>query len=267
LDLDIKRNMEYNESTFCSLWTQHIRIKDCADLFINEKLADDYFFNRLNNVSCRDIDSVIEESIRIFSERGLNCYVCISDYDKYLENILLKNGFCLIDIMHVLKFDLNNAENNEYKIQVIKIDLHSLPVWIDVFCKSFDANDWKSEVEKVVNLHFKELTLLLSYTNDSCSKIPSGCVALFNRYNLMGLYCLGTLCPFRGQGMAKKMVKICLRIARQEKLDFLFLQTFSKEGLIQFYKRVGFQIAYNKKIYVLYNSQLEYENSKNSRFI
>jgi hypothetical protein len=63
------------------------------------------------------------------------------------------------------------------------------------------------------------------------------------------------------------MVKICLRIARQEKLDFLFLQTFSKEGLIQFYKRVGFQIAYNKKIYVLYNSQLEYENSKNSRFI
>ena len=45
-----KRSMEYNESDFCSLWTQHIRIRNCANLFINEKLAGDYFFNRLNNV-------------------------------------------------------------------------------------------------------------------------------------------------------------------------------------------------------------------------
>jgi Acetyltransferase (GNAT) family len=259
--------MECNESSFCSLWTQHIRIKNCADLFINEKLGGDYFFNRLNNISCSDIKSVIEESIRIFSKRALNCYVCISDYDKHLENILLKNGFSLIDTMHVLKFDLNNIENNENKIQASKIDLHSLPVWIDVFCKSFDANDWKSEVEKVVNLHFKELTLLMSYTKDNHSKIPSGCVALFNRYNLMGLYCLGTLSAFRCQGIAKKMVKICLKVARQEKSGFLFLQTFSKEGLIQFYKRMGFQIEYNKKIYVLYNNRIKYEDSKNSRRI
>jgi ribosomal protein S18 acetylase RimI-like enzyme len=73
----------------------------------------------------------------------------------------------------------------------------------------------------------------------------------------MGLYCLGTLSPFRGQGIAKNMIKKSLRVARQENLDFLFLQTFNKEGLIKFYKRMGFQIAYNKKIYVLYNNRLK----------
>lgn len=249
-----KRSMEYNESDFCSLWTQHIRIRNCADLFINEKLAGDYFFNRLNNVACRDIEAVIEKTIRIFSKRVLNSYVYISDNDRDLENILLKRGFSLIDTMQVLKSDLTNFENDEYNIQVTKIDLHSLPVWIDVFCKSFDARDWKSEVEKVVKLHFKELTLLVSYINDNYRKIPSGCVALFNRYNLMGLYCLGTLSSFRGQGIAKRMIKISLRVARQENLGFLFLQTFSKEGLIQFYKNMGFQIAYKKKIYALYNN-------------
>jgi GNAT superfamily N-acetyltransferase len=249
-----KRSMEYNESDFCSLWTQHIRIRNCADLFINEKLAGDYFFNRLNNVACPDIEAVIEKTIRIFSKRVLNSYVYISDNDRDLENILLKRGFSLIDTMQVLKSDLTNFENDEYNIQVTKIDLHSLPVWIDVFCKSFDARDWKSEVEKVVKLHFKELTLLVSYINDNYRKIPSGCVALFNRYNLMGLYCLGTLSSFRGQGIAKRMIKISLRVARQENLGFLFLQTFSKEGLIQFYKNLGFQIAYKKKIYALYNN-------------
>jgi GNAT superfamily N-acetyltransferase len=249
--------MEYNEATFCSLWTQHIRIKNCADLFINEKFADDYFFNRLNIVVSLDINSVIEESIRIFSERALNCYVYISDYDKHLESILLKKGFFLIDILHVLKFDLNNIKNDEIKFEVTKIDSHLIPVWIDVFCESFEASDWKSEVEKIVKLHFRELTLLMSYIKYNYNKMPSGCVALFNRYNLMGLYCLGTLSPFRGQGIAKNMIKKSLRVARQENLDFLFLQTFNKEGLIKFYKRMGFQIAYNKKIYVLYNNRLK----------
>ena len=127
----------------------------------------------------------------------------------------------------------------------------------DRFCESFDASDWKSEVEKIVKLHFRELTLLMSYIKYNYNKMPSGCVALFNRYNLMGLYCLGTLSPFRGQGIAKNMIKKSLRVARQENLDFLFLQTFDKEGLIKFYKRMGFQIAYNKKIYVLYNNRLK----------
>lgn len=246
--------MENNESTFCSLWTEHIRIKDCADLFINEKLTGDYFFNRLNNVNCPNIKSAIEESIRIFSERVLNCYVYISHYDNKLEDILLKRGFSLIDTMHVLKSEATNIEDDKHKIQVTEIDLDSLPVWIDVFCKSFDAWDWKSEVEKVVKSHFKELTLLVSYTKDSYAKIPSGCVALFNRYNLMGLYCLGTVANFRGQGVAKKIIKISLKLARQKDLDFLFLQTFSKEGLLQFYKRMGLRIVYKKRIYALHTN-------------
>src|ERR671938_1477953 len=95
--------MENNESTFCSLWTDHVKIKNCADLYVNKKLAGDYFFNILGNISCHDIESAIEESIEVFLDNGSNCYVYVQDNDIKLEERLLKMGFTLFDTMQVLK--------------------------------------------------------------------------------------------------------------------------------------------------------------------
>src|SRR5438309_1377231 len=119
--------MEANETRFCSLWTQHIRIHDCAELFVNEKLTGDYFFNRL--------------------------------------------------ILLLSYFRINNT--------------------------------------------YAEL---------------AGCAALFANHGIMGLYCLGTISNFRGRGLAKKMIGVSLQIAQQKQLDFLFLQTFTNEGLFLLYK-------------------------------
>lgn len=248
---DINTCLENNESKFCSLWTEHIKVKNCADLFINKKLAGDYFFNRLTNIRCYDSESAIEEAIKIFFENRSNCYVYVQDYDRILEDKLLKMGFTLLDTMQVLKYSNKKTEPDNYKIHVSTVDINSMPIWIDVFCRSFNVIEWKSEVERIIKMHFNELTLLVSYIEDNYSMIPVGCAALFNRYDSMGLYCLGTASPYRGQGLAKKIIKVSLDIARQQKFDFLFLQTFSNEGFIHFYRKIGFQVIYEKKIYTL----------------
>jgi GNAT superfamily N-acetyltransferase len=240
--------MESNEFYFCSLWTSHLKIRNCADILLNEKLTQDYFFNRLTNMTCSDAGSAIDESIRIFLNKGINCYVYVTDDNRKLERMLLGKGFTLIDSMAVLKSTNKNIEYDNNYVDVIKIDKESIPVWVDVFCHAFDVLDWKYEVERITKSHFKELILLLSFLKNKSNK-PVGCTALFHRFSLIGLYCLGTVPAFRDQGIATKMIKVALGLAQRKELDFIFLQAFANEGFLGFYNKIGFQTIYKKKIY------------------
>jgi GNAT superfamily N-acetyltransferase len=255
--------MELNESTFCSLWTKRIRLNNCADLFINETFSEDYFFNRVNNILyCHDITSVLDKSIRIFSEKRLKCYVYVGDVDSgdyddddddphsVMEKMLLEKRFNLLDTMQAFRSDREKIQYENHKIQVDKIDIALIPVWIDVFCKSFDVLEWKPELERILKLHFNELTLLVAYVKDNSSQIPAGCALLFNLHKTTGLYCLGTVPSFRRQGLAKKIIKVSLDIAMQQRTHSLILQAFTREGFQEFYKRLGFELVYKKRIYV-----------------
>ena len=253
--------MEHNESTFCSLWTEHIKINECTDLFINEKLGDDYFFNRVNyTLCCHNADddanaattSMLRNSIRMFSERRLKCFVYIDDSDSVPESILLKNKFTLLDTMQAFRSNIDKIQQHENQsIYVDKIGMNLVPVWIDVFCKSFDALEMKSEVQRILKKHFNKLTLLIGYVKRNSSQIPAGCALLFNTDRLTGLYCLGTIKSFRHQGLARKIIGSSIDIARQQSASLLICQAFTKQGFAEFYKRLGFQLVYKKKIYVL----------------
>ncbi|MDQ3718535.1 MAG: GNAT family N-acetyltransferase [Thermoproteota archaeon] len=240
--------MEFNEFYFCSLWTEHFRIRNCADILLNEKLTEDYFFNRLTNITCIEIDTAIDEGVRISLKKGIDCYVYVPDDNKKLEDMLLGKGFTLVDSMSVLRCTTNSIEYDNNNIDITKIDIDSIPIWVDVFCDAFDIQNWKNEVQRIIQSHFKELILLVSYLKNK-SNVPVGCTALFHRCSLIGLYCLGTVSGFRGQGIATKMVKVALEIAQQSGLDFIFLQAFANEGIIGFYNKLGFQTIYKKKVY------------------
>ena len=136
----------------------------------------DYFFNRLGNIACPDIESAIEESIGVFLDNGSNCYVYVQDNDINLEETLLKMGFTLLDTMQVLKSNFKKTEHDDHNIHVDTIDIASIPIWVDVFCRSFDVKDRKSEVEGIIKRHFNELTLLISYIENNHSRVPVGCV-------------------------------------------------------------------------------------------
>ena len=251
--------MEHNELTFCSLWTKRIRINDCTNLFINEKLGDDYFFNRISNTLCcynsdvYDDDGTamyaLQNSVRIFSERRLKCFVYIDDSDALMEAILLKNKFTFLDTMHGFRSDMNKIRLENQNIHVDKIGMDLLPIWIDVFCKSFNALDWKSELHRILETHFDKLTLLLGYIKSNSSQIPAGCALLFNKHRVNGLYCLGTVQSFRRQRLACKIVEASLDMAKKQNNSFLICQAFANEA--DFYKKFGFQLVYKKKIYTL----------------
>src|SRR5918999_821879 len=81
--------MEFNEFYFCSLWTEHFRIRNCADILLNKKLTKDYFFNRLTNITCSDTHSAIEEGVRISLKKGIDCCVYVPDDNRKLEEMLL----------------------------------------------------------------------------------------------------------------------------------------------------------------------------------
>jgi GNAT superfamily N-acetyltransferase len=243
--------MEFNEFYFCSLWTEHFRIKNCADILLNKKLTEDYFFNRLTNITCSEIDTAIDEGVRISLKKGIDCYVYVPDDDRKLEDMLLGKGFTLVDSMSVLRCTTNSIEYDNNTIDITKIDIDSIPIWVNVFCQAFDIQNWKNEVQRIIQSHFKELILLVSYLKNK-SNIPVGCTALFHRCCLIGLYCLGTVSGFRGQGVATKMVKVALEIAQQSGLDFIFLQAFANEGIIGFYNKLGFQTIYKKKVYAFH---------------
>ena len=243
--------MQHNESTFCSLWTKKIKVDNCADLFINEKFSDDYFFNRVNNIlSCHDISAVLERSLRIFSERGLKSYIYDDGSNILLERIILERRFTQLDTMHAFRSVTDNIQHENHEVQVYKIDITLLPLWIDVFCVSFDALEWKPEVERILKLHFNELTLLIAYVKGNLSQLPAGCAVLFNMNKITGLYCLGTVPSFRHQGVAKKIIKVSLEIATQEDSNSLIVQAFTNEGFQNVYKRVGFELVYKTKIYM-----------------
>jgi ribosomal protein S18 acetylase RimI-like enzyme len=249
----VDARMEKNETGFCSFWTDHIRIHDCADLFVNDKLNGDYFFNRLNPFTYPfDTMEVIEEAVRVCMREGTDCYVHIHDKTNY-ESSLLHAGFKLIDTMQILKAKSYKSEHENAKINVVRVDLTSIPNWVDTFCRSFDVLEWKPEVKKIIDLHFNKLILLLALIHVRTQPQVGGCAALYASHGVMGLYCLGTISDYRGLGLAKKMVGFSLEIAQQQGISPppLFLHTFTNDGLFPFYKKLGFRIVYKKKVYAL----------------
>ena len=247
------KRMERNETAFCSLWTDHIRINNCADLFMNTRLTGDYFFNRLNPFVSRDPRAVIEKAAIVCLKMGSDCYVHTHDLDSETQKSLLEAGFQCIDTMQILRNDLRKVSYDEDKICVVRVVWRSIPSWVDTFCRSFDVLEWKTDVKEIISLHLKKLVLLLSYVriSDTSAEV-AGCAALFAKQGRLGLYCLGTVSQFRKLGIAKKMIGVSLRIAQQNQLkSSLFLQTFTKDGLVPFYEKLGFSLVYKKRVYAL----------------
>jgi hypothetical protein len=223
--------MEDNEWSFCSMWTERIR-SGCAKALLNSRLEGDYFFNRASVSGCPDPAAAARRIAKTFWQKGLDCYLYDSDHS------LAGKGFDQIDTMYVLRAGSSGAAGKK----VVRIDRSLLPVWIDMFYRSFAVPEWKGEVERIVNANFDELELLLSYDG----KVPAGCAALYVKNGMTGLYCLGTVSQLRKKGLANDILATAVRLH-----DNLFLQTLGSEGLLPFYEKAGFTVACTKRIYVL----------------
>ncbi len=225
------------DSAFSEIWSNKKRL-ECGDLFLNSHLPNDIFFNKLTNVTCLS-ESMINETIQEFKKIHSRIFVYSQNYPEF-ENFLLKHSFIHYDNQYVLKKDKTHSSKREIE----KISLHNSMIWSEIFCKAYDCVDWLQSVDSIV----KNSTSQIAYYVD---KTHSSCMALIEKNSILGLYCLGTIPERRGQGLASNLIDFALQKVNNENLDFLMLEVYRKDNLLEFYKKLGFEVLYEKKVYTI----------------
>ena len=247
MDLDIDK-IDENESSFCSIWSRTHQKIDCVELFLNPKLGDDYFFNRLNvKNSCSNISDILNSIKSSHTNYHDSLYVhLICNNENCVKFSIPKFG-----TMKILGLDLNKyaLESESDHIGIDVIDKNLLYNWIDVFCRSFDSVHIKDEVTNIISKHYQKLTLLVAHHYLDQVKYLVGCSLLYEKKESIGLYCLGTIQHFRMKGVARKLIASAVRIAKKKGHNLLIVQTLTKEGYEEFYKKLGFRTIYKKMLY------------------
>ncbi|MDE1843022.1 MAG: GNAT family N-acetyltransferase [Thaumarchaeota archaeon] len=229
--------IEENDMGFTSLWSNAKKM-ECGVLFLNPLFVDDLFFNKLSNVSCTS-EQMIDESLKYFKQEHLSPCVYSVNY-KELENLLERKGFVHHDTLHVLK--RNNVETR--KINTIKINHDTASLWSGIFCRAYDCLEWEDNVTTTVanSLHYADY-----FVDES----KSSCVALYEKNNILGLYCLGTLPGRRHGGLGSLLVDFASSEVKSRSLECLILETYGRDNLLKFYSKLGFEQVYEKKVYTI----------------
>lgn len=215
---------------------------------------------------CHETSLLITDAKRISFSNKLDCFFSIHDDPDYLEiNTTLKlQHFSYIDTMLVFSVDLDAIPTEDDKSdydpnvsQLIANDQSSICTWIDLFCESFQIEDWKEQVRDLIMSNYQNFDLLVSKIRINLEYIPAACATLYCSKRVMGLYCLGTLPKFRRKGLALQIVKSSISRAKTRGMKFFFVQTFLSDGFADIYEKAGLQLAYRKRIYACYCPLIE----------
>ena len=235
----MKSKIEANETGFTSLWSNMTAL-ECGNFFANQNLPNDIFFGKLTNITCLS-EKMIEEALSLFQKNNTQPFVYVLD-NAELEKLLLKKGFTLYDTQHVLKNISHSTQENYAVHHIARKD--SL-LWSDIFCRAFDCPEWIDEVNAIVRNSISSVEYVVDL------KYNGSCVALFEKESVLGLYCLGTVKEYRKKGLAKLLVNYALHQVSLRSLDFLMLETYGRDGLLDLYFKLGFEKLYEKKIYTI----------------
>ena len=231
--------IEENEFGFTNLWSNMTKL-ECGFFFANPNLPDDLFFDKLTNITCIS-EKMIDEALELFEKNNTQPFVYVLDNHE-LEELLLKKNFRLYDTQHVMK----KLAPSEVKPSLVHhITKKDALLWSEVFCISYDCIDWADEVNSIVQKSISDVEYLVDSDNNA------SCVALYEKNSILGLFCLGTMPEHRKKGLAMSLINYALNQVRTKNLDFLMLETFQRDNLLEFYSNLGFEQIYEKKIYTI----------------
>jgi GNAT superfamily N-acetyltransferase len=63
---------------------------------------------------------------------------------------------------------------------------------------------------------------------------------------------LGTTHDFRRKGVASQLVGRAVKMAKNNDYNSIIVQTLTREGYDEFYKRLGFRTIYRKMLFTFY---------------
>ncbi len=229
--------IEQNDSGFSKIWSKAKNL-ECGTLFLNSKLTDDLFFNKLTNITCLNekmIDIVVEQS-RMANSKP---YVYALNFPD-LEALLKKKKFIYYDTQHALY----KKKSSQTSVNAKKISMENRNLWTKIFCEAYDCFNWEETVNSIIQ---KSLSFVEYFVDES----NSSCMALYEKNSILGLYCLGTIPDKRKQGFAESLINFALYEVKKRKNKFLMLETFEKDNLLNFYSKLGFEKIYQKGIYTI----------------
>ncbi|MFZ1076717.1 MAG: GNAT family N-acetyltransferase [Nitrosotalea sp.] len=229
--------LEAIDRSFTGLWTSSVTLK-CGTFFFSQDLPNDIFFDKLTDITCIS-NEMIDDALVLFAKHDTTPYVYALNYPE-LEESLLKKNFRLYDVQHVLTKVPDSPKIS--KARMISSDDSML--WSKTFCHAYDCHDWVASVDKMVK---KSIPLVEYYVDDSISS----CVALYEKNSILGLYCLGTIPNMRKRGLAISLIDFALNEVRRRNLESLMLETYHRDGLLDFYLKLGFKEIYQKNIYTI----------------
>ena len=259
MDYITRSLIEENESEFSAIWSKRIRRYGCAEIFVNKNFPGDYFFNKTKIITpCLDITLLISEAKKIFFSNKLDCFFHIPDDSLYRDtyNTLELQHFCYIDSMLAFSVNLeeqppehSKADYDPNVSQMIATDPSLVYTWVDLYCKSFEIENWKQPIHGLIMSRYLDFELIISKVKSNSVFVPAACALLYYYKKAMGLYCLGTLPEFRRKGLAMQIVKYSINRARTKRMKLFFVQTFLNDGFANMYNKAGLCLEYRKRIY------------------
>ncbi len=231
------QRLEAVDLAFTGFWSKPIILK-FGTLYLNQDLPNDIFFNKLTNLSCID-DKAIKESLDLFEKHHTTPYIYTLNRPDFEQKLLEKN-FKLHDTQQVLV----KSPSSEKASTVHRTSDNESMTWSKIFCKSYDCIEWLDSVNNLV----KNSSDTIGYYID---KSMSSCIALYEDNSMLGLYCLGTVPKMRNKGYAASLIDFALSEVKRRNLEFLMLETYQRDKLVDFYFKLGFKEIYKKNIFTI----------------
>jgi GNAT superfamily N-acetyltransferase len=231
------QKIESNDNGFTEIWSNTSKL-ECGTLFLNPKLSDDLFFNKLTNMRCIS-EKMITESVERFQKNNSVPYIYSLNYPE-LEDYLKSKGFVYYDTQHVLKKRTLPSK----KPNATKITHDTISLWTKIFCEAYDCQEWAESVSSILK---NSMSSAEYYVDES----SSSCMTMYEKNSIMGLYCLGTIPSRRKQGSAVSLIDFALHEVNSRNLEFLMLETYERDNLSKFYSNLGFESIYHKIIYTI----------------
>lgn len=234
---DLISRLEALDLAFTGFWSQSISLT-CGRFYFNDELPNDVFFNKLTSISCLD-EVFLKESLMLFKNHHTIPYFYILN-GLDLEEKLIKKNFMHFDTQHVLvRLPGETNSSNVHRISQVESTR-----WSEIFCAAYDCNEWLQSVNAIVK---KSANSVEYYIDESMS----ACVALYESKSLLSLYCLGTVPKMRHKGYAASLIDFALNEAKIRGVEFLMLETYGRDKLLDFYFKLGFKEIYKKNIYTI----------------
>lgn len=236
-DNNLISRLERTDLGFSGLWSGSIKLGGRI-FFFNSSFPDDLFFNKLASITSLN-EMEIGQSLDLFERNHTKPYFYLFDKGS-IEEMLLRQNFKLYDTQHVLV----RARDIESKSSARRISEGDSGMWSEIFCKAYDCEGWLDSVDKAVK---NSIGLAEYYLDDS----KSSCMTLYEKSQILGLYCLGTIPSMRKKGHAASLIQFAQMEVNRRGLDYLMLETYGRDNLLDFYFNMGFKEIYVKKIYTI----------------